>query len=154
VGAELSAGILTRLKLPGDDVRRVSALVGAHMLPLPANEREARRFVHRRRELLPDLLSLMLADREAARGPSSSEASRRAYARGFERVLAALEEQPSAPPPLLGGQEIMALLGIPPGPRVGMAARALAEAAALGEVTTPDGARAFVRDWADRTPAS
>lgn len=148
VGAELSAGILTRLKLPGDDVRRVSALVGAHMLPLPANEREARRFVHRRRELLPDLLSLMLADREAARGPWSSEASRRAYARGFERVLAALEEQPSAPPPLLDGREIMALLGIPPGPRVGMAARALAEAAALGEVTTPDGARAFVRAWA------
>ena len=48
------------------------------------------------------------------------------------RVLAALEEQPAPPPPLLSGTEIMALLGLPPGPRVGEAARALAEAAALG----------------------
>ncbi len=104
--------------------------------------------MHRRRALLTDLLAVMLADREAARGPMSSEASRRAYARGIERVLAALEEQPSAPPPLLRGEEIMALLGVPPGPRVGEATRALAEATALGEVTTPDEARAFLLAWA------
>ena len=37
-------------------------------LLVPADDAQARRFVHRRRELLPDLLHLMLADREAARG--------------------------------------------------------------------------------------
>lgn len=148
VGAAITAQVLTRLKLPGEDVRHASALVGAHMVPLPATEREARRFVHRRRALLTDLLAVMLADREAARGPMSSEASRRAYARGIERVLAALEEQPSAPPPLLRGEEIMALLGVPPGPRVGEATRALAEATALGEVGTPGEARAFLLAWA------
>ncbi|PTA68145.1 HD domain-containing protein [Deinococcus arcticus] len=152
VGAALTTQILTRLKLPGDDIRRASALVGAHMVPLPATEREARRFVHRRRELLPALLSVMLADREAARGPASSGASRHAYAQAMARVLAALEDQPSAPPPLLRGEDIMALLGTPPGPRVGQAARALAEAAALGEVRTPDEARAFVRRWAQDPP--
>ncbi|WP_309571482.1 HD domain-containing protein [Deinococcus sp.] len=148
VGAALTSQILSRLKVPGDDVTSASALVGAHMVPLPSTEREARRFVHRRRALLPDLLSVMLADREAARGPSSSPHSRLAYQQAMGRVLAALEEQPTPPPPLLTGRDVMALLGLAPGPRVGEAVRALAEAEALGEVTTPDGARAFLHSWA------
>lgn len=151
VGAALTSQILTRLKLPQGDVAHASALVGAHMLPLPAGEREAKRFVHRRRALLPELLSVMLADREAARGPSSSPASRHAYARAMNRVLEALEEQPSVAAPLLDGQEIMALLAVPPGPRVGEAVRALAEARAVGEVTTPDEARTFLHNWAARS---
>jgi poly(A) polymerase len=148
VGAALSTQMLTRLKLPGDDVAAAAALVRAHMVPLPAGEREARRFVHRRRALLPALLSVMLADREAARGPSSSPASRHAYMVAIDLVLAALEEQPAAPPPLLGGEDVMALLNLAPGPRVGEALRALAEAAALGEVGTPEGARTFLKAWA------
>ncbi|WP_414656824.1 CCA tRNA nucleotidyltransferase [Deinococcus sp. VB343] len=148
VGAELTAQILTRLKFPGEEVKRAAALVRAHMVPLPANETEARRFVHRRRELLPDLLHLMLADREAARGPSSTPGSRHAYALGFERVLAALEQQPQAPAPLLSGEEVMALLHISPGPQVGQALRALAEAHALGEVKTSEKARDWLRVYA------
>ncbi|GHF33925.1 poly(A) polymerase [Deinococcus metalli] len=153
VGAAVTTQVLRRLKLPADDVAHAAALVGAHMVPLPAGEREARRFVHRRRALLPDLLSVMLADREAARGPSSSPASRLAYARAMDRVLTALEEQPAPPRPLLDGREVMALLDLAPGPRVGEAVRAVAEAAALGEVGTADEARAFLRDWADRSAA-
>ncbi|GAA5502430.1 A-adding tRNA nucleotidyltransferase [Deinococcus xinjiangensis] len=148
LGAELTAQMLSRLRLPSDDIRHAAGLVGAHMIHLPATEKEARRFVHRRRELLPDLLQVMLADREAARGPSSSPASRHAYALGMERVLAALEEQPQAPAPLLSGSEIMVLLGLEAGPKVGQAVRALAEAAALGEVADAEEARAFLLDWA------
>ncbi|PNY82267.1 HD domain-containing protein [Deinococcus koreensis] len=147
VGAALTGQILSRLRLPGDDVQFAAALVGAHMIQLPATEREARRFAHRRRALLPELLSVMLADREAARGPSSSPATRHAYARAMNRVLEALEEQPAAEKPLLRGEEVMALLGLAPGPRVGEALRALAEAAALGEVADAEGARAFLKDW-------
>jgi len=150
LGAELTRKVLTRLTLPGDDVDRAAALVRAHMVPLPADEREARRFVHRRRPLLPDLLRLMLADREAARGPQSSPASRRAYALGIERVLAALEEQPTAPPPLLTGGDVMALLGVSPGPEVGQALRRVAEAQALGEVRTPEEARALLQSSAGK----
>lgn len=144
VGAELTRQILTRLTLPAAEVDRAAALVKAHMVPLPADEREARRFVHRRRDLLPDLLRLMLADREAARGPDSNPAGRHAYARAMDRVLAALEEQPTAPPPLLSGGDVMALLGIPPGPAVGEALRAVAEAQAVGEVRTAEEARGLV----------
>ncbi|THF68097.1 CCA tRNA nucleotidyltransferase [Deinococcus sp. Arct2-2] len=153
LGAEITREVLARLKLPGDDVARAASLVGAHMLPLPQNDTEARRFVHRRRPLLPDLLALMLADREAARGPSSNPASRHAYAAALDRVLAALEDQPAAPKPLLTGAEIMALLDIEPGPKVGQALRALNEAAALGDVKNPQDARAFVQNWAVSPPA-
>ncbi|MCP2015790.1 poly(A) polymerase [Deinococcus sp. HSC-46F16] len=144
VGAELARAMLTRLRLPSATVDRAGALVRAHMAQLPSNEREARRFVHRRRPLLPDLLRLMLADREASRGPDSHPAIRHAYARAFERVLAALEEQPQAPRPLLTGEDVMGLLGLSPGPAVGQALRAVAEAQALGEVRTPEEARAFL----------
>ncbi|EYB67480.1 metal dependent phosphohydrolase [Deinococcus phoenicis] len=144
LGAALTRGSLTRLRLPAAEVDRAAALVGAHMVQLPAGEREARRFVHRRRELLPDLLRLMLADREAARGPQGTLATRHAYALGLERVLAALEKQPTLPPPLMTGRDVMALLDIPPGPAVGEALRAVAEAQALGEVQTVAQARSFL----------
>ncbi|ANE43207.1 CCA tRNA nucleotidyltransferase [Deinococcus puniceus] len=154
LGAEITREVLARLKLPGDDTARAASLVGAHMLPLPQNDTEARRFVHRRRVLLPDLLALMLADREAARGPSSSPASRHAYAAALDRVLAALKDQPAAPKPLLTGSEIIALLDIEPGPKVGQALRALNEAAALGDVKNPQDARAFVQNWAAHPPSN
>jgi len=144
VGAELAREMLTRLRLPSATVERAAALVRAHMAQLPANEREARRFVHRRRPLLPELLRLMLADREASRGPDSHPAIRHAYARAMDRVLAALEEQPTAPRPLLTGEDVMGLLDLAPGPAVGAALRAVAEAQALGEVRTPAEARAFL----------
>lgn len=145
IGAVLTKEILTRLRLPLAGVERAAALVRAHMAQLPAGEREARRFVHRRRELLPGLLRLMLADREAARGPQSHPAIRQAYAAAMDRVLAALEEQPAPPPPLLTGQNVMALLGIGPGPAVGEALRAVAEAQALGEVRDAQEARTLLR---------
>ena len=144
VGSELAAAVLTRLKQPRALTERVAKLVRAHMVHLPAAEREARRFVHRRREVLPDLLRLMLADREASRGPMSTPATRHAYELGFERVLAALEDQPPAAAPLLTGREIMALLNLESGPKVGEAVRALAEAEALGDVRNAEEARAFL----------
>ncbi|UQN06684.1 HD domain-containing protein [Deinococcus sp. QL22] len=153
LGAEMTREVLARLKLSGDDTARAASLVDAHMLRLPQNDTEARRFVHRRRALLPDLLALMLADREAARGPSSSPASRHAYAAALDRVLAALEDQPAAPKPLLTGSQIIALLDIEPGPRVGQALRALNEAAALGSVKNPQEAREFVQNWATGPPS-
>lgn len=154
VGAALTETVLTRLRLPSDDIRHAARLVGAHMVPLPTDEKEARRFVHRRRDLLPDLLHVMLADREAARGPMSTPHSRHAYALGMERVLAALDEQPTAPAPLLSGAEIMALLDLAPGPQVGQAVRALAEATALGEVTDAAEAQAFLLNWQRTGPTA
>lgn len=144
VGADLAAAALERLRRPRARVARVHALVAAHMRPLPGDERGARRFVHRLRPLLPDLLRLMLADREAARGRGASAAARRAYRERVGRVLAVLDASPPAPP-LLGGRDVMAALGLAPGPAVGAVLAAVAEAQALGEVRDRDEALAYAR---------
>jgi poly(A) polymerase len=147
-GETLALDTLTRLRLANVLAHRVAALVRYHMLPLPADDKAARRFVHRRRTLLPDLLKLMIADREAARGPLSSEANRRAYRMALARVLEILDEAP-ARPPLLDGEAVMRVLGIPPGPRVGEALRLVDEAEAVGDVATPEEAAALLRRYAD-----
>ncbi|AFZ65633.1 HD domain-containing protein [Deinococcus peraridilitoris] len=152
VGAELTRMMLARLRLPASQVDRATQLVKAHMVPLPGSEREARRFVHRRRELLPDLLKLMLADREAGRGPMSNERTRHAYKAAMSLVLEAMEERPQPLPPLLRGTEVMELLNIPAGPQVGEALRAVSEAQALGDIQSPEQARTFLLGWVKSRP--
>lgn len=147
LGADLTRRLLRRLRLPNEVVERATALVRYHMLPLPRSERAAKRFVHRRRELLPDLLKLMIADREASRGPLASAAGREAYRVALSRVLAVLQEE--APPrPLLSGHEVMALLNLPPGPRVGAALALVAEARAVGDVQDRAEAEALLQRYA------
>lgn len=147
LGAELTRKLLRRLRLPNEVVELATGLVRYHMLPLPHSERAAKRFVHRRRPLLPDLLKLMIADREAARGPLASAAARDAYRVALSRVLAVLAEEPP-PAPLLSGHEVMELLGLQPGPRVGEALALVAEARAVGDVHDRAEAEALLRGYA------
>jgi len=148
VGAEVTTRALTRLRLPQAVAARAAALVAAHMRPLPRGEKAARRFVHRLRPLLPDLLRLMVADREAARGPLASAAGRRRYRLALAEVIHRLEAEPAPSAPLLDGFEVMRRLGLPAGPTVGVALAAVAEARAVGEVATPDEAEAYLRRMA------
>ena len=147
LGADMTASALRRLRFGNDTVHRASALVRHHMLPLPGSERGARRFVHRHRRLLPDLLRLMIADREAARGKRASEAGRRNYRLALARVIAVWEETPP-PPRLLDGQDVMSLLGLRPGPQVGEALSLVEEAVAVGDVKDRAGAEALLLRYA------
>ncbi len=142
VGAELTATALERLRRPRAVAARAAALVAAHMRPLPSDERSARRFVHRLRPLLPDLLRLMVADREAARGRAAHAGARRGYRERVGRVLAVLDEAPP-PAPLVTGHDVMAAFGLPPGPVVGELLAGVAEARALGEVGDREAALAY-----------
>ena len=136
VGATMARELLRRLRRPQREIERSGALVAAHMRPLPEPGRAAQRFVHRTRELLPDLLQLMLADREAARGRAASAQARRRYR---ERVGVVLEALAANPPtaPLIGGGELIEALGLSPGPTVGVLLREIAEATALGDLRDP-----------------
>jgi len=147
LGSRLAQAVLARLRTPHEVALRVAKLVRGHMLPLPKGEREARRFVHRRRDILPDLLKLMIADREAARGPLASDHMREAYRLALGRVLAIMAE-PQPERPLLDGHEVMALLNLKPGPRVGQARRFIQEAQAVGDVRTREDAEAALRRYA------
>ena len=68
-----------------------------------------------------------------------------AVQRALGREPVAIDEQLFTIEPLLTGNEIAALLGIAPGPRVGVVKRALVEAQVRGEVTTREAAEQFVR---------
>lgn len=154
-GAELASAMLSRLRYSGDIISRVHQLVHCHMVPLPHKrtdpnhnlDKEIRRFVHRHRELLPDLLKLMLADREAARGKHASEAARQNYRLAMGRILKVLEEAPPKPP-LLTGDDVMLLLGLSPGPKVGQALEMLKEAEAVGDANTREEAEALLKNYA------
>jgi poly(A) polymerase len=148
-GARLCKHILRRLCQPNTVVDEASALVRYHMLPLPKEDKAIRRFIHRRREILPDLLKVMLADREAARGKQSSHAARQAYRLAVARILAANNQAPT-PAPLLNGQEVMDLLELTPGPEVGEALRFIAEAVAVSDIHTKEDAKQALLTYADR----
>jgi poly(A) polymerase len=146
VGAEMAEEALRRLRRPRALAARVRELVTTHMRPLPEDERAAQRFVHRLRPLLPDLLRLMLADREAARGRAASATARRRYRERVGLVLAALSQAPPVAP-LIDGRDVMAL-GLGPGPRIGTILAAVAEARAVGDVRDRDEALAYAERMA------
>jgi len=140
VGAEMAKAALSWLRFPTEAVERVQALVRRHMDRLPEEKRALRRFLLKRQDLLPHLVYLMAADRLATRGVE---------AEAWEvvgRYREALQE-PLPERPLLSGEEVMALLGLAPGPEVGRALKALLEAQAEGRVGTKEEARAFLLYW-------
>ena len=147
VGTVLARRALRRLRFSTGSVVSVAELVRLHMQPLPEDERGARRFVHRYRHALPDLLHLMIADREAATGKLASAAGRRRYQESMGRVIAVLEEPPK-PAPLLDGDDVMRILALEPGPRVGEALELIAESVAVGDVTDASDAEQLLTDYA------
>ncbi len=146
-GAELARDILARFGYDAVFSERVALLIGRHMIRLPADETQAARFVRRQRALLPELLQVMLSDREAARGASSSAEARHAYQIGFDRVLSAMNTH-DAVKPLLTGDSVMQLLHFEPGRDVGRALAFVSDLQESGEVTTADEARAALEVWA------
>jgi hypothetical protein len=104
-----------------------------------------------------DVTLLSVADRLATRGERAQE-SIDAHVRTARGLLAdALRWRADGPPrPLVRGNDLLAELAIPPGPRVGELLEQLAEAQYAGDVETREQALAYARSLttaADRPPA-
>ncbi|GGN00606.1 HDIG domain-containing protein [Thermus composti] len=140
VGAEIARASLLWLRFPKETVEKVALLVRRHMDRPPEERKALRRFLLKRQDLLPDLLYLMSADRLGAKGV---EGEAHTLLEAFQEALA----EPLPQRPLLSGEEVMALLGLPPGPEVGKALKALLLAQAEGRVRTEEEARAFLLYW-------
>jgi poly(A) polymerase len=99
---------------------------------------------------MPDLLLLNLADGAAAAGPRQTAAQWRAHTAYTGWILRQPAEQEALVRPrrLVTSHDLMAELGLSPGPALGRILDALAEAEAIGEVTTRaaalDRARALI----------
>jgi poly(A) polymerase len=146
IGAKIARALLTRFGYDERLIHRTSSMVDRHMLRLPGDETTAARFVRRNTEILPELLEVMLADREAARGPASDEGSRRSYQHGFELVLNAMKANSSIKV-LMNGSEIMEFLQLKPGVAVGRALEFLKTLQESGEVEDLEAAKRALLQW-------
>lgn len=151
VGDEQARVLLERFGMPEVMIHKACQLIHYHMMNLPQTTKEAQRFARKRRDLLPDLLYLMLADREAARGRRANEASRVNYRLAIARVIEALQIKPElAPKPLLNGEDVLRILKLEEGPKIGRAVRFLQEAQAVGDIKTPQEAERALLHFAER----
>jgi poly(A) polymerase len=126
VGAKMTKRRLTALRFPNDIVRDVSRLVALHLRFHGYGEGEwtdsaVRRYVRDAGPLLSRLHVLTRADC-TTRNRAKADRLARAYD-ALERRIAELSEQEELAKirPELDGNEIMRILGLPPGPLVGKA---------------------------------
>ncbi|MGH3161726.1 MAG: CCA tRNA nucleotidyltransferase [Streptosporangiaceae bacterium] len=126
IGANMTKRRLTALRFPNDVIRDVSQLVGLHLRFHGYGEGEwtdsaVRRYVRDAGPLLTRLHVLTRADC-TTRNRAKAARLARAYD-GLEQRIAELSEQEELARlrPELDGNEIMRILGVPPGPVVGRA---------------------------------
>ena len=155
VGAEVSVSILGRLRFSGRGISLVSCLVQHHLRPgqmSQSGELPTRKAVYRYYrdvgDAAIDTLYLNLADFLAARGPGLNEADWAGHCRVVGHILeegAAMTSNETLPR-LVDGHEIMELLALPPGPKVGELLDSVIEAQASGEIASKEEAVHLVKD--------
>ena len=153
-GRQMCADIGRRFNMSNRFVEYVGTLVRQHLRlgfltrEQPLTRRALARY---RRDVSPwvfESVVVSLCDRLATRGEKTSLTSMARHYRLARTVWTAVSKAPA--PQLLSGDDVMALLGIEPGPAVGQALDALEEEVEAGEVTDADGARAFLQEWWER----
>lgn len=143
LGARMAEAVAQRLRMSRQQVSLVSTLVLEHdqFLQVPSMGRATfLRFLGR--DHFHELLALHAADRRAASGDLSIHDH-------CLQELACLGEKNLRPARLLDGHEVIAF-GVPPGPGVGKALRALEDAQLEGQVATREEAEAWLRRWVKR----
>jgi len=95
-----------------------------------------------------DLMCLIWCDVSASKGPDgeSNFDNYELLQNRLEKLQAIAKERKKLPPPLLNGHDIMKLLGLEPGPKIGQIKEALREAQLSGKIKTPEEAEKFVKE--------
>jgi poly(A) polymerase len=152
-GAELASSVLERLRASVRLRAHVAALVRHHLRlgflvhePQPLSRRTVYGYLRASSPVEVDVTLLSVADRLATRGDRARE-SIDAHVRVARGLLPyALRWRAEGPgEPFLRGDELVADLGISPGPRIGELLAALAAAQYAGDVSTREDAWAYAR---------
>jgi poly(A) polymerase len=158
VGAKLTRKRMQALRFSNDQIDQVSRLVELHLRFHGYGTGEwtdsaVRRYVRDAGDQLERLHVLTRAD-STTRNARKAERLRRTYD-DLEARIARLsaEEELASIRPDLDGSQIMEILGIPPGPRVGAAYRHLLDLRLDRGPMTPDEAREALLAWAVAHPA-
>ncbi len=152
VGAKMTKSRMTKLKYPNELVKDVSRLVELHLRFHGYGSGEwtdsaVRRYVRDAGPLLERLHKLTRSDC-TTRNKRKAAALARTYD-GLEARIAELQEQEEldAIRPDLDGNQIMAILGVPPGPVVGRAYQHLLELRLENGPLGEDAAVAALKEW-------
>ena len=155
-GATKAQGICERLRLGNRETRFVTVLIEEHLRPTQLAQRGDRpsrralyRFARDLGEAAPACLILSLADAAAARGPLLQRERWRGHVAYCRYVLyeAARIDSPEkgGRRRLVTGHDLMAELGMQPGPELGKVLALLDEAQAVGEIETREAALDYAR---------
>ena len=152
VGAKMTRKRMQALRFPNDTIDDVSKLVELHLRFHGYSGGEwtdsaVRRYVRDAGDLLPRLHKLTRAD-STTRNRRKAAALQSSYD-SLERRIATLAEQEELASirPDLDGNDIMELLGLPPGPQVGRAYRHMLEVRLEQGPLTRAAAEAELRRW-------
>jgi len=151
-GAVTTVTILERLRFSGREVKLVELEVRHHLRPgqmsqewLPTR-RAIYRYFRDTADAGIDILFLSLADHLATRGPNLDLAGWQEHAGMVKYILAQRQQQETTrPPKLISGHDLINILGMSPGPRMGELLESVREAQAAGEVTSREKALAYIR---------
>jgi len=158
LGAEMIRPLAQRAKWPRALTKLVEKLVLWHLRPgqlFHTGEptvKALNRFYRNVGEDFAELMLLAFADFGSTRGPGLTGDKREALSQSLHSLVEgypAYLESIANIPKLLGGADVMGLLGIGPGPIVGEILNALSEAQEFKEVTNAAQAEAFVRSYWD-----
>ena len=149
LGAQRAREILTRVRQPAALIEQVAVLIGHHLrIPFYSPEwslSAVRRLMFDLGDELDNAIALAKADVQASDPSDFPEFEQRLVELrsriaevGEAATLAAMK-------PLLNGNEIMSLLHLPPGPRVGEALQFLLDQQIEGNITTREEAEEAVR---------
>jgi poly(A) polymerase len=156
LGAELSGAILTRLRASGQLIEHVANLTRHHLRlgflvrRMPLDRRDIYRYLDACRPVGADVTVLTVADRLATRGDNSERAIASHLDLARELLHEALQWSADPPRPPIRGDELVAALGIRPGPQLGELLHELEEAAYAGDVCTREEAIGYARERAQR----
>ena len=156
--ADAALDALKRLRFSNSVANAVAELCLNHLRPLALiktapRKTAIRRLIHSMGDLLPLLLALAYADKNAAKGKDRDENLQDLKSLSKEVMDTAFLEGPELRhlPKLLDGLQAMAVLGLKkPGPDLGRALDALLERQVEGSITDRPAAEAFLKDWAKK----
>jgi poly(A) polymerase/tRNA nucleotidyltransferase (CCA-adding enzyme) len=120
VGAKMAKAMLSRLKFPSKDIEKITKLIRYHMFYYnvdEVSESSVRRLVRKvGQEHMDDLLKLRMADRIGSGVPKAEPYKLRHWQYMIEKVS---RDPLSVTMLKVNGKDIMEMLGIAPGPRIG-----------------------------------
>lgn len=151
LGASVAATVMRRLCFSSAEIVRVRDMVANHLRPGQLaresggepSRRAIYRFFREAEPAGPETILLSLADHLATRGGEPYPEHWRLHLDVCARLLHAYYERHGEivqPVPIIDGRELMAALGLHPGPEVGELLESIREAQAAGEVHSRDDA--------------